>query len=182
MVSIIHLIPAHRSFWALCLELLVLLGGILVSALACCLVQRHNWRFPGGKPSSATSEARVPIAPESMPWQTDKDGNKDFKYQYHPGGDTSKPLKEAPSALNVVIVPDVNLPKVKSLKPSQKPTNVHSGYMTSSTNGARMAIRMNRIEVVNILIKRWMRMKCSLVRDTFSHINMLFAQFLSIIV
>lgn len=51
------------------------------------------------------------MAPDTMPWQTDKDGNKDFKYQYHPGGDTNKPLKEAPSALNVVIVPNVTLPK-----------------------------------------------------------------------
>jgi hypothetical protein len=34
-------------------------------------------------------------------------------YQYHPGGDTSKPKKDAPSPLNSVIVPNVNLPKVR---------------------------------------------------------------------
>lgn len=46
-----------------------------------------------------------------MPWQTDgKDGGS-FKYKYHPGGDHSKPAREAPSALNTVIVPKVNLPK-----------------------------------------------------------------------
>jgi hypothetical protein len=49
-----------------------------------------------------------------MPWQTDKQQG-DFKYQYHPGGDTSKAPKEAPSALNVVIVPNVNLPKVRAV-------------------------------------------------------------------
>ena len=50
------------------------------------------------------------MAEGSMPWQTD--GNsEDFKYQYHPGGDKSKAPKDAPSALNSVIVPKVNLPK-----------------------------------------------------------------------
>lgn len=34
---------------------------------------------------------------------------------YHPGGDVTQPPKEAPSALNTVIVPNVNLPKVSRL-------------------------------------------------------------------
>lgn len=33
-------------------------------------------------------------------------------YQYHPGGDVNAPKKDAPSALNVVIIPNVTLPKV----------------------------------------------------------------------
>lgn len=57
------------------------------------------------------------IAEGTYPWQTDaKSGDearKDFKYKYHPSGDTSLPPKEAPSALHSVIVPNVNLPKVR---------------------------------------------------------------------
>ena len=49
-----------------------------------------------------------------MPWQTEGKGgaDQDFKYQYHPGGDRSKPVKDAPSALNSVIIPSLTLPKV----------------------------------------------------------------------
>ena len=36
----------------------------------------------------------------------------DVMGQYHPHGDPSKPRKDAPSALNEVIIPNVNLPKV----------------------------------------------------------------------
>jgi hypothetical protein len=46
---------------------------------------------------------------KGMPWETSTEG----KYQYHPGGDPSKEPQDAPSAINVVIVPDVNLPKVR---------------------------------------------------------------------
>jgi hypothetical protein len=53
------------------------------------------------------------MAPGSAPWQVESaSGNQDFKYQYHPGGDKSKAPKDAPSALNTVIIPAVNLPKV----------------------------------------------------------------------
>lgn len=45
----------------------------------------------------------------SMPWES---GSSEGKYQYHPGGDASAAPKSAPSAVNVVVVPDVSLPKV----------------------------------------------------------------------
>lgn len=45
-----------------------------------------------------------------MPWETE---SAEGKYRYHPQGDTSSAPKDAPSAVNVVIVPDVNLPKVR---------------------------------------------------------------------
>ena len=56
------------------------------------------------------------IADGTMPWEVEdaEDGQEPFKYRYHPGGDKSKPLKNAPSALNVVIVPAVTLPKVRN--------------------------------------------------------------------
>lgn len=71
----------------------------------------------GRKPTSATSEAEVSVAESSMPWQVqqgDEDESKHFKYQYHPKGDRSQSPKNAPSALNTVIVPNVTLPKVRS--------------------------------------------------------------------
>ncbi|KZF20516.1 hypothetical protein L228DRAFT_241030 [Xylona heveae TC161] len=65
----------------------------------------------GRKPTSASSEQPVSIAKNTMPWQTESTGAEDFKYQYHPGGDPSKAPKDAPSALNTVVIPNVNLPK-----------------------------------------------------------------------
>lgn len=56
------------------------------------------------------------MAEGSMPWQVEaKEGEEHFKYQYHPGGDKSKAPKNAPSALNSVIVPNVTLPKVRTV-------------------------------------------------------------------
>jgi hypothetical protein len=68
-----------------------------------------GWHF-SRNPTSSSSENPVAIAADSEPWKT----GGDAKYQYHPGGDTSKPRKDAPSALNEVIVPNVNLPRVSS--------------------------------------------------------------------
>jgi hypothetical protein len=77
----------------------------------------------GRKPTSATSEAKVSIAPGSMPWQTESsqgdDAREHFKYQYHPGGDPRNPPKDAPSAMHSVIVPNVNLPKVRDITQSR---------------------------------------------------------------
>ena len=68
---------------------------------------------------SASSEQSVSMAPGTMPWQVDSSkgpiDDEHFKYQYHPGGDTTKAPKNAPSALHSVIVPNVNLPKVELL-------------------------------------------------------------------
>ena len=60
------------------------------------------------KPTSAISENQVPKVPGSEPWNTGTEG----KYQYHPGGDTNAARRDAPSALNTVIIPNVTLPKV----------------------------------------------------------------------
>lgn len=69
-------------------------------------------RYFGRKPTSVTSESNVRIGESSMPWERDDHGGKSFKYQYHPNGDRDAPLRQAPSALNTVIVPNVTLPKV----------------------------------------------------------------------
>src|SRR5947209_8679878 len=65
----------------------------------------------GRKPTAATSEADISVASSSMPWQVDDhdhdDDSKNFKYRYHPRGDKSASPKNAPSALNTVIIPNV---------------------------------------------------------------------------
>ncbi|KAK1758494.1 hypothetical protein QBC47DRAFT_374870 [Echria macrotheca] len=81
---------------------IAILGGVMVCALA-----GAGFYF-GRTPTKSTSESPVAIAKGSMPWET---GSGSGKYQYHPGGDASAPPKDAPSAVNVVVVPDVNLPK-----------------------------------------------------------------------
>lgn len=51
-----------------------------------------------------------------MPWSHEEEENSKqefYKYKYHPHGDKSQELREAPSALNEVIVPNVTLPKVR---------------------------------------------------------------------
>lgn len=54
-----------------------------------------------------------------MPWQQgESQGNspdEHSKYQYHPGGDPSKGVKDAPSALHTTIVPNVTLSRVRLL-------------------------------------------------------------------
>jgi hypothetical protein len=66
-----------------------------------------GWHF-SQNPTTNNGEGRVAKAPNSEPWHTG--GNA--AYQYHPGGDPSKGKKDAPSALNEVIIPNVNLPRV----------------------------------------------------------------------
>jgi hypothetical protein len=68
-----------------------------------------GWHF-SSNPTSSSSENKIGKADNTEPWKT----GRDAAYQYHPHGDTNKPRKDAPSALNEVIIPNVNLPKVSS--------------------------------------------------------------------
>ena len=68
-----------------------------------------GWHF-SSNPTSSSSENKIGKADGTEPWKT----GRDAAYQYHPHGDPSKPRKDAPSALNEVIIPNVNLPKVSS--------------------------------------------------------------------
>ncbi|RYP53232.1 hypothetical protein DL768_001736 [Monosporascus sp. mg162] len=81
---------------------LAILGGIMVLTFA------GAGLYFGRSPTSSTSESRVGMSSASMPWETN---SPEGKYKYHPGGDPNQAPKDAPSAVNVVIVPDVNLPK-----------------------------------------------------------------------
>ncbi|KAK4242010.1 hypothetical protein C8A03DRAFT_29751 [Achaetomium macrosporum] len=81
---------------------IMILGGVVV-----CALTGAGFYF-GKSPTKSTSETTVPMADKSMPWET---GSSQGKYQYHPGGDASAPPKDAPSAINTVIIPDVELPK-----------------------------------------------------------------------
>ncbi|KAH6887970.1 hypothetical protein B0T10DRAFT_562401 [Thelonectria olida] len=76
----------------------LILGAVMVSALG-----GAGYYF-GSSPTKSTSEA--PVAISGHPWDSETKG----AYQYHPGGDPSKAPKDAPSALNVVVVPNVTLP------------------------------------------------------------------------
>lgn len=78
-----------------------------------------GWHF-SRNPTSSSSEQNVSMAANSEPWKSESGTGK---YQYHPGGDQSK-RRDAPSALNEVIVPNVNLPKVRL--PCGKPGRIDS--------------------------------------------------------
>ncbi|KAH0543752.1 hypothetical protein FGG08_001934 [Glutinoglossum americanum] len=72
----------------------------------------------GRKPTSGNSESTVAIAPNSKPWETENSKNAP---------------KDAPSALNVVVVPSVNLPKMGILDELDKGT-YHSGSACQLAN------------------------------------------------
>ncbi|KAF2205893.1 hypothetical protein GQ43DRAFT_158835 [Delitschia confertaspora ATCC 74209] len=83
-------------------ELIILFG------IMCGIFGLAGWHF-SSSPTSSSSERKVAKAEGSEPW---KEGSTATgKYQYHPGGNVNAPPKDAPSALNTVIVPNVNLPK-----------------------------------------------------------------------
>ncbi|KAF5543570.1 hypothetical protein FNAPI_9633 [Fusarium napiforme] len=97
---------------------ILILGGVMVAALGGAgyffgtenladmskLKQLLTSPSSGRSPTGATSESPVTIA--THPWESGSSG----KYQYHPGGDPNAAPKDAPSALNVVVVPNVTLP------------------------------------------------------------------------
>lgn len=105
-----------------------------------------GWHF-SRNPTSSSSENKVAQAVDSEPWKT----GGDAKYQYHPGGDMSKGKRDAPSALNEVIIPNVNLPKV-----SQDPTNLvkallgWESYMRSRGYGWLMCVAVIAREVQQV--------------------------------
>ncbi|KAJ4388493.1 hypothetical protein N0V85_007498 [Neurospora sp. IMI 360204] len=82
-------------------EILVL-GGVMVAAFL-----GAGYYF-GRNPTTSTAETAVPQTKDSMPWES---GSGAGKYQYYPGGDPSAAPKDAPSAVNVVVIPAVTLPK-----------------------------------------------------------------------
>jgi len=79
----------------------LVLGAVMVAALG------GAGFYLGRSPTTSTSETPVSIAKGGMPWE----GTGTGKYQYHPGGDASQPPRDAPSALNTVVVPNVTLPR-----------------------------------------------------------------------
>ncbi|KAK3941934.1 hypothetical protein QBC46DRAFT_340050 [Diplogelasinospora grovesii] len=82
---------------------ILILGGVMVGTLAAA-----GFYF-GRSPTKSTDDVAVPMARSGMPWE--ESGSTEGKYRYHPGGDASAAPKDAPSAINVVVIPDVTLPK-----------------------------------------------------------------------
>jgi hypothetical protein len=62
----------------------------------------------------------VAVSPDSEPWKDGKDTASTGKYKYYPYNDIRRPVKESPSALNVVVIPDVTLPKVRKNRTLQR--------------------------------------------------------------
>ena len=80
---------------------------ILERKRAVCVWQQELifHHYAGRSPTSSTSESPVSIG--GMPWDSETLG----KYKYHPGGDASKEPRDAPSALNSVVVPNITASK-----------------------------------------------------------------------
>ncbi|KKA27590.1 hypothetical protein TD95_001444 [Thielaviopsis punctulata] len=76
----------------------LILGAVVTAALG-----GAGYYF-GANPTKSTSETAVHVA--SNVWEAGGTG----KYKYYPGGDPTKSPKDAPSALNVVVVPGLTLP------------------------------------------------------------------------
>lgn len=79
-----------------------------------------------------------------MPWET---GSGEGKYQYYPGGDRSAAPKDAPSAVNVVVVPDVNLPKVRTF-PSCCSTRARLAVGENSAPGPYASVTKADVPIV----------------------------------
>ncbi|KAJ4153962.1 hypothetical protein LMH87_010427 [Akanthomyces muscarius] len=78
----------------------MILGGVMVAALG-----GAGYYF-GRNPTSSTSESSVHVTKGSAPWEA---GGDEAKYKYHPGGDANAEPRDAPSAVNTVVVPNVTL-------------------------------------------------------------------------
>lgn len=115
-------------------------SATLDERLACVKKKRKRSGYTerprtGRTPTSSTSEQKVPHA--GMPWET---GSGEGKYSYYPGGDRNAEPKEAPSAVNVVVVPDVNLPKVRSFPDCDEGAlTLEQGILARSANGGCIA-------------------------------------------
>ncbi|KAG5934758.1 hypothetical protein E4U60_003602 [Claviceps pazoutovae] len=79
---------------------IMVLGAVMLATLS-----GAGFYF-GRSPTKSTSEDVVSIARSGMPWEGDSEG----KYKYHPGGDINADPRDAPSALNVTVIPAVSLP------------------------------------------------------------------------
>ncbi|KAI1437825.1 hypothetical protein GGR50DRAFT_607129 [Xylaria sp. CBS 124048] len=80
---------------------IMILGGVMVLALG------GAGLYLGRSPTSTTSEEDT-VRKSGMPWET---GAAEGKYRYYPGGNENAEPKDAPSAVNVVVIPNVTLPK-----------------------------------------------------------------------
>lgn len=108
------------------------------------LVGYHFSRNP--TTAGTPNEKGLNIADNTVPWKVSGVENSDrnnYKYKYHPGGDYRNAPRQAPSALNSVIVPGVTLPKVSAVVSSRlwRVLNCDRACMRSSTSMGRTIIR-----------------------------------------
>jgi hypothetical protein len=91
---------------------------ILSLPLSCYLgvsIEKLTLYTAAESPTGADS-SYVEVVPDSEPWKNGQDTALNGKYKYHPYNDVTRPVKESPTALNVVVIPDVTLPKVRAKK------------------------------------------------------------------
>ncbi|EON60955.1 hypothetical protein W97_00165 [Coniosporium apollinis CBS 100218] len=81
----------------------------ILYAITATTMAGTGWYLPRFAQTLFGEVLEVPQVPESEPWKSN--GAKEGKYKFYPYGDPRRGEREAPSAMNTVIVPNVNLPK-----------------------------------------------------------------------
>jgi hypothetical protein len=84
-----------------------LVREILEEDLASTILTFEIVQSPTGSDYSGVAEVK-----NSAPWEQDGSSGK---FKYYVKGDPNQGVKDHPSALNTVIIPNVTLPKVKEL-------------------------------------------------------------------
>lgn len=111
--------------------------------------------FFGRNPTSSTThgEENINVARNTAPWNApdgmvENSDRNNYKYMYHPGGDYRNTPKRAPSALNSVVVPGVELPKVSPVSCTtidKKDAQLASTFTRDSTSTERTTIRVGSL-------------------------------------
>ena len=135
----------HVANWPVQVLMAIMSGVFGLAGWHFCTFPQWNDAIPAiyilipqaRSPTSSSSERAVAKAIDSEPWKSGGTG----PYQYHPGGDPNV-KKDAPSALNVVVIPNVTLPKACiEFHIRSGPADSDRNSTTHTTSGARMGIR-----------------------------------------
>lgn len=77
-----------------------------------------GWVIPRMLTSSTSENTRIAIVPGTAPYENG-DHKGGYKFKYVPMGSDGQ-VREGPAALNAVIVPDMNLPRVSDSIPGER--------------------------------------------------------------
>jgi hypothetical protein len=123
----------RRLIFVSCCQVLYILTTATVGAYG--WYQPHFW-------AAITGETKVSKIEGTEPWKDGAEGSTG-KYRYHARATPGKEarVKDAPSALNTVIVPNVNLPRVSWSKPLKASVSI---LLTSLTEPSREVQQMGQ--------------------------------------